>query len=121
MTSALARFLCRLLAVLMIWTPYQLAHAGMLGAADAAAAAASTSAQSDRGTVLAFATRADVASQLQSLGIDPQAAAARVAALSDAELRTLASGLQSLPAGADAGGIAFLIILIIGIWWFWRT
>ncbi len=116
MKSVWARTLCRLLAALMIWTPYQLAHAGMIGTEHAVSSAA----HADRGTVASFLGRADIAAQLQALGVDAATAQARVAALSDQEAQSLAGRINSLPTGADAGGIAVLIILLVGLWWFWR-
>src|SRR5579859_5344755 len=78
-------FVCRLLIVLMAWTPYQFAQAGMIGTDQVI----STSAQAERGAVLSFVNRADVASQLQSFGIDASTAKDRVAALTDEEVRYL--------------------------------
>jgi hypothetical protein len=46
--------------------------------------------------------------QLQSLGLTPQAAKDRVAALTDAEVAKLAGQIQALPAGAD--GTALVLI-----------
>ena len=54
MKSAWAKTICRLLVVLMIWTPYQVAQAGMIGTDQVA----STSPQADRGGVLGFVGRA---------------------------------------------------------------
>ncbi len=82
MKSAWARTICRLLIVLMIWTPYQIAQAGMIGTDQVATA----SSQADRSAVLGFVTRADVASQLQALGLDAATAKDRVAAMTDSEV-----------------------------------
>lgn len=116
MKSGFARALCRLLAALMIWTPFQIAHAGMIGTDQAV----STASQADRSTVLGFVTRADVASQLQSLGLDAASAQDRVAALSDSEVQYLADRIHSAPAGADAAGILLLLVVIGVIWWVWK-
>jgi hypothetical protein len=116
MKSAWTRTICRVLAALMIWTPVQLAQAGMIGTEHAVSSAS----HADRGTLLGFVARADVAGQLQALGIDPAAARGRVAALSDQEAQSLAGRINSLPAGADASGIVVLILFIVGLWWFWR-
>ena len=67
MKSVWARTLCRLLMVLMVWSPMQFAQAGMIGTDQVASVAS----QHDRDTVLQFLGRADVATQLQSLGVDP--------------------------------------------------
>src|SRR4030095_11353980 len=106
MKSAWARTICRLLIVLMVWTPYQMAQAGMVGTDQVA----TPSAQADRDAVLSFVTRADVAGQLQSLGLDPASAKDRVAAMTDSEVASLASRIESLPAGGDTAGIILLIL-----------
>ena len=117
MKSAWAKTICRLLVVLMVWTPYQVAQAGMIGTDQVAT---SSSSQADRSTVLSFVSRADVASQLQSLGLDASTAKDRVAAMTDAEVSYLAGQVNSLPAGADAAGVILLILIIAAIWWVWK-
>lgn len=116
MKSAWARTICRLLIVLMVWTPYQVAQAGMIGTDEATAA----SSQADRTAVLSFVTRADVASQLGSMGLDAATAKDRVAAMTDAEVAYLAGQIERLPAGADAAGVILLILIIAAIWWVWK-
>ena len=116
MKSAFARTLCRLLAALMIWTPFQIANAGMIGTDQAI----STASHTDRSTVLGFVSRADVAGQLQAMGLDATTAKDRVAALSDTEVQYLAERIQSAPAGADAAGILLLLVVIGVIWWVWK-
>src|SRR5258706_9193226 len=96
MKSAWTRTLCRLLVALMIWTPYQMSQAGMIGTEQVAP---STS-QADRDTVLGFFSRADVANRMQAMGVDPQAAKDRVASMTDQEAQSLASRINSMPAGA---------------------
>src|SRR5882672_3774188 len=115
MKSAWTRTLCRLLVVLMIWTPYQIANAGMIGTDQAASA----SIQADRGTVLGFVNRADVASRLQSMGVDPKTAQERIASLSDQEVQSLASQINSAPAGAmsDGAAVVLIILVVIGVWY----
>ena len=76
----------------------------------------SQSRAADLATVNAALAREQVRSQFQSLGVDPTQVEARVAALTDAELRTLAGQMQDMPAGADALaiiGIVFLVLLIL--------
>jgi len=104
------------LVVLMVWTPYQIAQAGMIGTDQAV----STATQADRNTVLDFVGRADVAGQLQALGIDPATAKDRIAALTDQEVQTIAGRINNMPAGADATGILLLIIIVAAVWWLWR-
>lgn len=61
--------------------------------------------------------RADVRSELEALGVDPEIARARVDALSDAELAEVAGQLDALPAGGDSLlaliGAVFVILLIL--------
>jgi hypothetical protein len=116
MKSAWAKTICRLLIVLMVWTPYQVAQAGMIGTDQVATA----SSQADRSAVLGFVTRADVANQLQGLGLDAATAQDRVAAMTDAEVTYLAGQINSLPAGADTAGVILLILIIAAIWWVWK-
>ena len=116
MKSAWAKTICRLLAVLMIWTPYQVAQAGMIGTDQVA----TSSSQLDRSAVLSFVSRADVANQLQAMGLDATTAKDRVAAMSDAEVSYLATRINSLPAGADTAGVLLLILVIAAIWWVWK-
>src|SRR3954469_18762319 len=115
MKSVWTRTICRLLVALMIWAPYHIASAGMIGTDQAATATS----QTDRSTVLSYLSRGEVASQLQALGIDPSTAKERVAALSDQEVHGLAQRIQAMPAGAsDAGGWLLLIVVIAAVWWF---
>jgi hypothetical protein len=115
MKSVWTRTICRLLVALMIWTPFHIAQAGMIGTEQVATAAT----QADRSTVLNYLSRGEVSSQLQALGIDPSTAQARVAAMSDLEVQGLAQRIQSMPAGAsDAGAILLLLVVIGAVWWF---
>ncbi len=107
---------CRLLIVLMAWTPYQLAQASMIGTDQVVAAAS----QAERGAVLSFVSRSDVAGQLQALGLDPSTAKDRVAAMTDDEIRYVAGKIDSMPAGADAGSLLLIILIVAVIWWAWK-
>jgi hypothetical protein len=102
--------------VLMVWSPMQFANAGMIGTDQVASVAS----QGDRNTVLQFLGRAEVTSELQSLGVDPAAVKDRVAAMTDQEVRSLAGKIQSMPAGADSSG-TILLLVVIGfvVWWIW--
>ena len=76
---------------------------------------ASTRAQ-DMATVNAALAREEVRAQFEALGVEPAQIESRVAALTDAELRTLAGQMADMPAGADALaviGIVFLVLLIL--------
>ena len=112
------RMLCRLLIVSLLAMPFSPAMAGMIGTDEALAA---STAQANRATVLAALARADVATQLQSQGVDPAAAKARVASMTDQEVTALSGQIDSLPAGAksSAGWVAAIIIVAL-IWYFYK-
>lgn len=111
--------ICRFLILVMVMLPFQTVQAGMIGTDQVASA---MSAQADRASVLNLMSRSDVASQLQALGLDPQIAKDRVAAMTDEEVRSLAGKLDSLPAGArsNAWAWAAVIIIAIVIWYNWK-
>ena len=116
MKSVWGRTLCRLLMVLMIWSPMQLAQAGMIGTDQVASVAS----QADRNTVLQFLDRAEVASQMQSMGVDAATVKDRVAAMTDQEVQSLAGKIQSMPADADDTGLIILILVVAAVvWWVW--
>lgn len=116
MKSVWARTLCRLLMVLTVWSPIQYAQAGMIGTDQVASAAS----QTDRNTVLQFLGRADVTSQLQSMGVDPATVKDRVAAMTDQEVQSLAGKIHSMPAGADSTGVILLLVVVgVVVWWVW--
>lgn len=76
---------------------------------------ASTRAQ-DLAAVNSALAREEVRAQFAALGVSPAQVEARVAALTDSELRTLAGQMAEMPAGADALaviGIVFLVLLIL--------
>jgi hypothetical protein len=110
------RIICRLMIALMIWTPFQVAQAGMIGT-DAVVVTVS---QADRAALVNLLTRSDVASQLASLGIDAATAKDRVAALTDQEVQSLTGRINSLPAGADAAGLLLLVLIVLAVWWLWK-
>ena len=113
MSTLFVRLVSRLLIVCLIGLPFQVS-AGMIGTDDVVSAA---QAQAARAAVLSQISRADVSGQLQSLGLTPQAAKDRVAALTDTEVAKLAGQIDSLPAGADGTGLVLLILLGVLIWW----
>lgn len=69
--------------------------------------------QSERERVKALVARPEVAKKLQSLGVPPSDAQARVDALTDDEVHTLAANLDSLPAGGLATQEWLLIIIAV--------
>ncbi|HSN38809.1 MAG TPA: PA2779 family protein [Burkholderiales bacterium] len=71
-------------------------------------------ASAERDKVRNFLDRAEVRSQMQALGVDANAARARVDALTDDEAQNLASRIDQLPAGGDGIlGILFAIFIIL--------
>lgn len=116
MKTAMTRMLCKLLIVMMAWVPFHAAQAGMIGTGEQIAV---SSAQAERGAVLSFINRADVARELQSRGVDLASAQERIAALTDQEVRSLAGTLDTAPAGAASG---WLILILVGViaWLVWK-
>jgi hypothetical protein len=60
--------------------------------------------------------REQVRDQMVALGVDPTVVDARVARLTDSELRSLAERMDQMPAGGDALaviGIVFLVLIIL--------
>lgn len=70
------------------------------------------SADSERDRIQAFLGRADVQAQMVALGVDTAEAAARIATLSDDEIRQVAGQLDRLPAGQDAATIALVLLSV---------
>lgn len=71
-------------------------------------------ASAERNRVRNFLDRAEVQARMQALGVDPQAARARVDALTDEEANTLASRIDQLPAGGDGIlGVLFAVFIIL--------
>lgn len=110
------KMICRMLIVSLLFFSYH-AGAGMIGTDQVVTAAP----QNDRAQIQNLMSRADVANQLTALGVDVNAAKARVAAMTDDEARSLAGKLHSVPAGADSDGwvIAIIIVAAVLLWWWW--
>ncbi|SRR5258706_12598022 len=108
MKSGFIRFVCRILVVCVAALPFQ-AQAVLIGTNEGVA---------ERAAPYHFVERAEVAAQLQAMGLSPQAAQERVAALTDAELVALADRVDRLPAGAFGG--AAVGILVVAIFLLWR-
>lgn len=92
------------------------ASAGVIGTTDFLAAQTRAGNLAD---VNAALNREDVRAQLIALGVDPAAAASRVAALSDSELAEVAHQVNTLPAGGDGLlaviGIVFIVLIILDL------
>ena len=114
----LRRGVALMLAIVMfvVSMPLGVAQAALVSTEEVLAAGDGAA---ERARVLAFLERAEVREQIAVLGVDPNEAAARVAALSDAQVREIADQLDQLPAGQGAVGavvgaivIIFLVLLV---------
>lgn len=59
-----------------------------------------------------FIARDDVAKTFEQLGVDSKMAEKRIAMMSDEEVSTIASKIDTLPAGGDFGGIVGAIVFV---------
>ena len=93
----------------------QAAQAAMIATDAVAVTAADAQMAARRAQVLETLNRADVAQALIEKGVDMDAARARVASLSDAEVTQLADQLDKAPAGASdiLGTIVFIFVLLL--------
>lgn len=113
MNSALKKTICRFLAIALMTLPFQTGQASMIGTEQVTSAA---SAQADRTLVLNYLSRAQTVSELQALGVDAGTASDRVAAMTDAEVGSLAGQINAVPAGGD--GLIALILVVFFVWYF---
>lgn len=96
---------------------------GLAGTAQAAMIStdqhqAANAADSGQARLAAALDRPDVVAQLEKMGVSPQDARQRAAALTDTEAAGLADKIETLPAGADilgTLGAIFIILLITDI------
>jgi hypothetical protein len=102
------RLLSHMLILCMAGLPFTV-HAGLISTDEVVAQHTSA----ERAKVHDFLARADVVEQLQQEGISTQAAQQRVDALTDNEVRNIAGQIDSLPAGATAGGAAVIGLTIL--------
>lgn len=117
MKSSAIAMICRALIVSLLFVSYQ-STAGMIGTDQLRAA---PSAQTERVQIQNALARADVASALQTMGVDANAALDRVAMLTDDEARSLAGKLEAVPAGGSSGWwIAAAVVVALLLWWRWR-
>lgn len=106
---------------LVAWMVFlgQVQAAGLISTGEVAAAEASRDVAADRALVLQALQRTEVQAKLQELGVDSQAASARVAALTDEEVSSLARKIETAPAGGNGvlvvALIAFLVLLLTDI------
>ena len=90
------------------------AQAGIVGTEQAfASPATQATLDADRAKLVATLARADVRDALVARGVDPQAVADRVAALSDDEVRLLNERIDQAPAGGELIGTLVFIFLVL--------
>lgn len=101
-------------AMLICFAPFAVfapvAQAGMVGTDQIIS---STQAQSDRAQLVESLSRADLADQLRSAGVDPVQLQDRVASLTDDEVAMLNEQLDELPAGGGILGVAVFIFVVL--------
>lgn len=84
------------------------------GPVDTESVAAADAARVDRDSLRGMLDRAEVRAQLQALGVDPEAARARIDTLSDDEIAQIQGRLHELPAGgSDILGVVFAVFIIL--------
>jgi hypothetical protein len=115
MNFAFKKTTCRALVVSLFALSFQTAHAGLIGADQAAAATTSP----ERALVLGSLDRAEVVAQLQSAGVDPLAARERIRAMSDQEIHALAQDIQTAPAGGVGTWGWVAIVLVAALIWYY--
>jgi len=112
MKNGLMVFSSRVLMVSMLslslWVPS--AQAGMVSSEQLIDSQAT---HPDRERIRALFDRQDVREQLQARGVDANAAAARVDALTDDEVAAINGKLDSLPAGGDVVGTLVFIFIVL--------
>jgi len=119
MKSTLFRGLARLLIGCMLFMSLGAARAGMIGVDQLSSA---SGASADRAAVMTILARDDVARELQSQGVDPNAARARVASMTDSEVTGLKTQLDALPAGGSGSNgwwWAAAVVVAIIVWYAW--
>lgn len=116
MNLALKRSTCHVLVASLLTLSFHTAHAGLIGAEQAAAAAQPGA---DRALILGTLDRADVVAQLQAVGVDPLAARERVNSMTDQEAHALAQDIQAAPAGAASGWGVLAVLVIAGLIWYY--
>jgi hypothetical protein len=107
MMTAFDRFVSGALIVCTLGAGMPLPASAGIIATDQIAASA------ERDRVKSFLDRAEVRAKMQVLGVDPDAARARVDALGDDEVATLTSEIDRLPAGGTDVLTVVLVVFII--------
>ncbi|VWX33511.1 conserved exported hypothetical protein [Limnobacter sp. 130] len=69
--------------------------------------------QQDRSELKQFFDREDIAKALQSHGVSPEVAKARVDSMTEEEAQKLAAHIENAPAGAGIVGVLFTVFIIL--------
>ena len=110
MQSVKRAFVGALLAAFTFVGFTQTVQAAMIGTEQIHAA---NTARSDHARIGAALDRPEVITHLERMGVSKEDAHARVASLTDEEAATLASQIDSLPAGGDIVGALVLIFVVL--------
>lgn len=108
----LTRFICAVLCTVPLVCVQTVARADVIGAEQYIDVVDRRATLDRVDTMLA---RSDVRDTLERLGVDPDDASERVAALNDRELAVLAEEMDELPAGGLLAtiGVVFIVLLIL--------
>lgn len=100
--------------MMFLMLPYGAAQAAMISTEQAVATPTSMRSASDaRSHVVNLLQRADVQAEMRALGVDPNEAIERAAAMSDSEIQHVANKLDESPAGRGVIlGIVGAVILV---------
>jgi hypothetical protein len=113
--SILARLLLPLLSASLMSIGVMQSAAGAVVGTESAIELQQRTSQIER--ITAVLAQQQVQAQLVRLGVDPQDAALRVAAMSNHELQSLDQRISEMPAGANGAleviGIVMLVLLIL--------
>jgi len=114
MRNFLIQHICHLLIACMGALPFG-AYADMIRTDQVAASIQAAGAREKLRDVI---SRSEVRDQLQYLGISPDSAQARVNALTDAEVASIAGRIDSLPAGGVSLWAVTAALLVVGLIWY---
>jgi hypothetical protein len=103
-------FIFMVLVALSIALPCHYALAALVATDSVADSAGAADA---RGRLMQVLANAEVRAALAAQGLDPEEAQARIASLTDAEVRQIAGQLDQLPAGGDGIWVAVAILVIV--------
>ena len=98
------------IALLSITLPFTQAYAGMISTERVV-----SDMGAERERIAVWLNRTEVRGKLVEWGVNPEEAGKRVASLSDAEVRQVASRMDQLPAGGDGIYLGLGALVLIGV------